>query len=64
MKSKILLELLKVNWRTIVVGVFMVFTTVKLIQIEENTEAIHSVEWTLSSVESEVSEIRQKLRRR
>ncbi len=59
-----LVELLKSNWKTIIVGVFMVFTSIKLLQIKENSESIHDVEWTLSSVESEVHKIRQKLQRR
>lgn len=59
-----LVEAIKGNWKTIVVGIFMAFTSIKLIQIEENSEAIHDVEWNLSSVESEVHKIRKELQRR
>ena len=56
-------DLLKDNWRSIVVGLFMLFVAVKLLQIESNTEVIHSVEWDLMSIQGEVSDIKKKLSR-
>jgi len=54
-------HIIKANWKSIIVGVFMIFVTIKLIQIEKNTNAIDSIEWVLNSIEGDVYNIKKKL---
>ena len=53
-----LVTLLKQNWKTVVVTIFMIITITKLFHIENNTDEVES---KLSSIESEVYQLRNEL---
>ena len=57
-----LVTLLKQNWKTVVVTIFMIITITKLFHIENNTDSnYYEVESKLSSIESEVYQLRNEL---
>jgi hypothetical protein len=54
-----LMELIKSNWKTLVLAIFMIFSTYKLIQIQRN---VRIVKWDVSSIESDVNSIKRSIR--